>query len=274
VLLKEFLPAPLMHRASGGLTLSVMPGAVPRVRCRLHAVLEASRHLALISHPAVAGVIDCVQAHGTVYLVGPYRQGRTLQSHILASRGQVAKGHAGLSESAVLSVGLDLLQVLGAVHDAGILHLDIKPANLLLTSDGELVLLDFDAAQPMADPGPLAFEARAKVAYTPGFSAPESLLVPASQGPWTDIYAVGACLYACMLGQPPPEGLSRVASDAVPKRLAALQGWYSPLLRSAVRAALELDSRRRPQDVAALTQLLSAAAQALDGEAAQSATVI
>lgn len=264
-----------MHRDSGGLTLSVTPGAVPRLRCRVHAVLEAARHLALISHPAVAGVIDCVQAHGTVYQVGPYRPGRTLQSHIVALRGQAARGHAGLSESAVLSVGLDLLQGLGAVHDAGLLHLDIKPSNLLLTPDGELVLMDFDAAQPMADPGPLlALEARANVAYTPGFSAPESLLASAPRGPWTDIYAVGACLYACMLGHPPPEGPSRVASDAVPQGLAAVQGRYSHLLRSAVRAALELDSRRRPQDVAALRQHLSAAAQALDGEAAQSATVI
>lgn len=263
VLLKEFLPASLMHRPAGQLDPLVRPGAVERVRQGLHAFLDAARNLAVLQHPNVAGVIDCVQAHETVYLVSPYLEGQTLQSHIVAARLQSARRRGCLSEPTVLSVGLDLLHALGVVHEAGLLHLDIKPSNVLLTLNGALVLLDFDAAQPMADPGySRPTSARPRPAFTPGFSAPEAMAGSASQGPWTDLYAVGACLYACMLGHPPQDCLGRAQSDTVPESLAGVHDRYSLALREAVQASLSLGMAQRPQGVLELQHRLLEAAQA------------
>jgi serine/threonine protein kinase len=161
----------------------------------------------------------------------------------------------------VISVGLELLHALDVVHEAGLLHLDIKPSNVLMTLDGGLVLLDFDAAQPWAE---LQHEApagsRSRPAFTPGFSAPEALACETSQGPWTDVYAVGACLYACMLGHPPQDALGRAASDSVPGSLNALADAYSVGLRTAVLQALSLGADARQQRAEAFAlELLQAA---------------
>lgn len=268
VLLKEFLPSALMHRPPGQFEPLIRPGAVDRVRQGLHAFLDAARNLAVLQHPAVACVMDCVQAHETVYLVSPYLEGHTLQAHVVAARQRAGRRH-GLSEASVISVGLDLLQALGVVHEAGLLHLDIKPSNVLMTLDGGLVLLDFDAAQPWAD---LQFtspvESRARPAFTPGFSAPEAMASQASQGPWTDVYAVGACLYACMLGHPPQDALGRAASDSVPDSLNAVAGAYSAGLRAAVLRALSLGVSARHQQVEPFEAELVQAAQSRTSVAA------
>lgn len=258
VLLKEFLPATLMHRPPGQLEPLVRPGTVDRVRKSLYAFLDSARNLALLQHPAVANVIDCVLAHETVYLVSPYLEGQTLQSHIVAARLRAGAQRACLSDEAVISVGLDLLQALAVVHDAGLLHLDIKPSNVLMTLEGGLVLLDFDAAQPLADapweqvsaPGPTgAAGPRLRPAFTPGFSAPEAMAHESSQGPWTDFYAVGACLYACMMGHPPPDCLGRATRDLVPSSLESVAGAYTPALRQVVIDSLSLGIAARPASI-------------------------
>ena len=262
VLLKEYLPAALMHRPPGQFEPLVRPGKVDRVRQGLHAFLDAARNLAVLQHPALATVIDCVHAHETVYLVSPFLEGQTLQSHIVAARLQAARGGACLSESSVISIGLDLLQALAVVHEAGLLHLDIKPSNLLITLEGALVLLDFDAAQPWAElqvakpPG-----LRTRPAFTPGFSAPEAMASESSQGPWTDLYAVGACLYACMLGHPPQDCLGRAQADTVPASLATVDRHYSQALREAVLHSMELGAGSRVQGVRAFEFALGEAAQ-------------
>jgi hypothetical protein len=89
-----------------------------------------------------------------------------------------------------------LLDGLGEVHGSGLLHLDIKPANIWLRTDDSPVLLDFGAARYAVDIGPP--EPRAM--YTPGYAAPEQYHGKFTLGPWTDIYAVGACMYAALTG--------------------------------------------------------------------------
>lgn len=262
VLLKEFLPAALMHRPSGQFAPLVRPGQVDRVRQGLHAFLDSARNLSVLQHPAVASVIDCVQAHETVYLVSPYLEGQTLQAHIVAARMQSPRRRACLSTEAVLSVGLDLLQALEVVHDAGLLHLDIKPSNIFMTLQGGLVLLDFDAAQPLADrPWDQESSPRARPAFTPGFSAPEAMAHESAQGPWTDFYAVGACLYACMLGHPPPDCLGRAQHDTVADSLEAVADTYDRGLRTVVQASLSLGIAARPSSLSQFQTALMEAAQ-------------
>lgn len=274
VLLKEFLPGVLVHRSPGDRTPLVRPGQLSRLRQGLYGFLDGARVLAQMQHPGLASVIDAVACHETVYLVLRHLQGRTLQDLIVAARPRTPG--VCLSEATVTLLALELLQALAVVHEAGLLHLDIKPSNVLMAPDGHPVLLDFDAVQPIPGPdgaptpkslglvlglaghrGSLA----ARPAYTPGFTAPETMAHAASLGPWTDLYAVGACLFAALTGHPPPHCLNRAQDDTVPRSLKALAGHYSPVLLQAVEQTMSLGIAARPACVAALQSLLAPAAQ-------------
>jgi serine/threonine protein kinase len=93
--------------------------------------------------------------------------------------------------------------------------------------------------------------------YTPGFAAPEMYRRDASMGPWTDIYAIGACIYACMQGYPPNEAPQRLEKDRIAVALARLRGVYSDNLIEVVEWCMSLDPLSRPQSVFALQKELS-----------------
>jgi serine/threonine protein kinase len=140
------------------------------------------------------------------------------------------------------------------VHANKLLHLDLKPANIYLRMDGSPLLLDFGAARqtinidaPMLAP-----------MYTPGFAAPELYSKAASLGPWTDIYSIGAAMYACMTRTMPPPVEARKAEDATVAQLAKLEGSYSPELVEMVGSCMALDPLARPQSVFAMQKVLQA----------------
>ena len=282
VLLKEYLPGALVHRLPGDRMPLVRPGRLERMRIGLHGFLDGARVLAQMQHPALASVLDCVSAHETVYLVLRHLQGRTLQEAVVAARLRTNAAQAGgtpracLSEATILGLALDLLNAISVVHEAGLLHLDIKPANLLITPQGQLVLLDFDAVQPIpghesvavmasrderSRPSAAGNTSTYTPAYTPGFSAPETLANAASLTPRTDLYAVGACLYACLLGHPPTHCLARTQDDPIPASLKALQSVYSAGLLHVVESALSIAPSQRPSSATAMADLLASAAQ-------------
>jgi serine/threonine protein kinase len=93
--------------------------------------------------------------------------------------------------------------------------------------------------------------------YTPGFAAPEMYRRDSSMGPWTDIYAIGACIYACMLGFPPAEAPQRAGSDRMAVALKRMQGVYSDNLIEMVHWCMALDPLARPQSVFALQKELN-----------------
>jgi hypothetical protein len=97
--------------------------------------------------------------------------------------------------------------------------------------------------------------------YTPGFAAPEMYQRDAALGPWTDLYAVGACLFACMQGYPPPDVPKRREKDRLDASLTRLKGVYSDSLIQVVRWCMALDPKARPQSVFALQNELNRSAQ-------------
>ena len=118
-----------------------------------------------------------------------FERGRTLQEHIQKHKGEIR-------ESFIRTVFARLLNGLREVHTHKLLHLDIKPSNVYLRNDGQPVLIDFGAArQTLSIDTPLL-----KPMYTPGFAAPEQYNNTRREllGPWTDIYSIGASMYACM----------------------------------------------------------------------------
>lgn len=250
VAIKEYLPAALATRQAGELAPQVLPDKLSLYRLGLKSFFEEGRSLAQISHPAVVSVLNFFRQNETVYLVMNYLQGATLQDFIMAGR-QLKPGIA-FSESTIRSVFEEVLEGLRTVHQHNMLHLDIKPANLFITDDDKAVLIDFGAAREV-----LNKESQfAQPMYTPGFAAPEMYRRDASVGPWTDIYAVGACLYSMMLGYPPQEAAKRREKDPLADMLSRKSAVYSDKLIEVVEWCMTLDPGGRPQSAAELQTAL------------------
>jgi len=248
---KEYLPSSLATRAPGELLPQVQPEKLSLYRLGLKSFFEEGRSLAQISHPSVVSVMNFFRENETVYMVMNYLEGASLQDFIITARDQ--KQAKVFRESTIRSLFDEILRGLRIVHQHKMLHLDIKPANIFITDDNKSVLIDFGAAREV-----LSKEGNfIRPMYTPGFAAPEMYRRDASMGPWTDIYAIGACLYACMQGYPPNEAPQRLEKDRITTALARLRGVYSDNLIEVVEWCMSLDPLSRPQSVFTLQKELS-----------------
>ena len=238
VAIKEYLPSSLSARQPGELVPVIAKANLPVFRIGLKCFFEEGRALALISHPNVVRVLNFFRAHETVYMVMAYESGHALQEHISRLG---AKG-SRLSEAFIRQIFIGVCSGLREVHANKLLHLDLKPANIYLRTDGSPLLLDFGAARRGVDSDTPMLAPM----YTPGFAAPELYTKGAALGPWTDIYSIGAALFACMSGQPPQPSDQRRTEDRMETYLARLEGSFSPELVGMVRNCLSLDPLVRP----------------------------
>jgi serine/threonine protein kinase len=251
VAIKEYLPASLVMRGAGELLPQVATDKLSLYRLGLKSFFEEGRSLAQIAHPSVVSVLNFFRENETVYMVMNYLEGASLQEFIIIARDQ--KQQKVFRESTIRSLFDEILRGLRIVHQHKMLHLDIKPANIFITDDNRAVLIDFGAAREV-----LSKEGNfIRPMYTPGFAAPEMYRRDAAMGPWTDIYAIGACIYACMQGYPPNEAPQRLEKDRLTTALARLRGVYSDNLIEVVEWCMALDPLSRPQSVFALQKELS-----------------
>jgi serine/threonine protein kinase len=245
VAIKEYLPSQLALRKEGDGLPSIAEENLATFRYGMKCFFEEGKSLARLSHPNVVRVLNFFRANETVYLVMRYERGRTLQEHIQARRGAV-------KESFIRHVFTQLLNGLREVHSNKLLHLDIKPANIYIRNDGTPVLIDFGAArQTLADEG-----LRLSPMYTPGFAPPEQYKNRELLGPWSDCYAVGASIYACMAGVAPQPADQRLEKDRYVSAAKMQKGKYSRQLLETVDWCLALDHLKRPQSVFALQKVL------------------
>lgn len=251
VAVKEYLPSSLATREPGQRQPQVAPDKLALYRLGLKSFFEEGRALAQISHASVVSVLNFFRENETVYMVMNYLEGDTLQDFIVTARDM--KRPRVLGEASIRSLFDEILRGLRIVHQHKMLHLDLKPANLFITEDNRAVMLDFGAAREV-----LSKQGRfIRPMYTPGFAAPEMYRRDVPLGPWTDIYAIGASLYACMQGGSPPEATQRQTADRLAQSLARLRGAYSDRLIEVVKWCMALDAMARPQSVFALQRALS-----------------
>ena len=250
VAIKEYLPSSLALRKPGELTPLISADNLPAFRIGLKCFFEEGRALARISHPNVVSVVNFFRANDTVYMVMAYESGRSLQDHILRRRD---KGERPLvSERFIRKMFNQVMNGLREVHANKLLHLDLKPANIYLRMDGTPILLDFGAArQTLRTDLPKLYPM-----YTPGFAAPELYSKNGNLGPWTDIYGIGASMFACMVGAPPQAADQRQTNDKMEDHLHKLEGMYSRELIQVIRWSLRIDPLERPQSVFALQKAL------------------
>ncbi len=251
VAIKEYLPSILVNRAEGELLPRVLDDKLPLYWLGLKSFFEEGRALAQISHPAIVSVLNFFRDNETVYMVMNYLQGDTLQDFIVTASD--LKREKVLRESTIRSLFDDVLHGLRIVHQSQMLHLDIKPANLIIKNDNKPVLIDFGAARQVINKEQ---NESMRPMYTPGFAAPEMYLKDGALGPWTDIYAVGACIFSCMYGHPPVEATTRKSQDKLHSSIERLRGVYSDNLIELVQWCMALEVSARPQSVFALQKQL------------------
>ena len=249
VAVKEYLPSALALRQPGELVPVISKPNLPVFRIGLKCFFEEGRALAKIVHPNVVRVLNFFRANETVYMVMAYESGHSLQEHI-ARMG--AKG-SRVSEGFIRQVFIGVCAGLREVHTNKLLHLDLKPANIYIRTDSTPMLLDFGAArQTFNDDLP-----KVRPMYTPGFAPPELYSKTGSLGPWSDIYSIGASMYACMTGKPPQPADQRQADDQMAARYQELLETYPANLVNMVKTCLEMDPLKRPPSLFALQKDLS-----------------
>jgi len=245
VAIKEYLPSQLALRREGEALPAIAADKLAMFRYGMRCFFEEGRSLAGLSHPNVVRVLNFFRANETAYLVMRYEHGRTLQEHLRARRGAIG-------ENFIRRVFASLLNGLREVHSGKLLHLDIKPANIYIRNDGTPVLIDFGAARQT-----LVID-RMKLApmYTPGFAPPEQYCNRALLGPWSDIYAVGATIFACLAGAAPQPANERLGKDRYVSAARRWEGKYTRHFLDTIDWCLELDHLKRPQSVFALQKVL------------------
>jgi serine/threonine protein kinase len=251
VAIKEYLPSGLALRQPGEMAPVISRQNLPVFRIGLKCFFEEGRALARIVHPNVVRVVNFFRENDTVYMVMAYESGHTLQEHI----GRHGAKGSRVGEAFIRQVFNGVCGGLREVHANRLLHLDLKPANIYLRTDLSPLLLDFGAARqtinadaPMLTP-----------MYTPGYAPPELYTKGAALGPWSDIYSIGAAMFACLSGTPPQPADQRRQEDKMEAQFAQLAGACSAELLATVRACLAIDPLARPQSVFAVQKALQAA---------------
>lgn len=248
VAIKEYLPSALALRQDGELVPAISKANLAVFRIGLKCFFEEGRALARIAHPNVVRVVNFFRAHETVYMVMAYESGHSLQEYIQRQRSKGRK----LGEAFIRQIFTQVLMGLREVHANQLLHLDLKPANIYLRTDGTPMLLDFGAARQTADTD----IPKLTPMYTPGFAPPELYARVGGLGPWSDVYSIGAAMFSCMVGSPPQPADQRKTEDKMAGHYQKLDGAYSAQLIALVRWCLELDPLARPQSVFALQREL------------------
>jgi len=247
VVIKEYIPNKLACRNRNGQVQARDDSTEARfVRGRKLFFQEAST-LATLKHPNIVNVFSFFQANGTVYMVMEYQAGENLQ-HYLQSRGK------GLSERFLRTVFPPLLDGLELIHNNDLLHLDIKPGNIHIRRGGQPLLLDFGAVHGF----PQSRQEQPGQVISPGFSPTEQYETHGYVGPWTDLYAIGATMRACIEGRAPVDAKRRRERDTLKPAQFAFRDRYADNLLRAIDWAMELDPTLRPQSVAAFRAALTA----------------
>lgn len=248
VAIKEYLPSSLATRDPTTSAIQLHGADSADIfKWGLERFLEEARILAKLSHPNIIRVFYFMPLNNTGYMIMEFEEGEVLRDW----SARFPDGRPPQDE--IFKFLTPLLDALRVVHDVGIAHRDIKPDNIYMRRDGSPVLLDFGAARNII--GARSHTLAAIVAS--GYSPNEQYGNVTEQGPWTDIYALGAVLYRLITGTTPPDAPSRIEANLseTPDPCLKLSeqnitGFDADFL-SAIDWALQLRPKDRPQNIEA-----------------------
>lgn len=201
VVIKENMPTTFAFRKETTYTVSPLSAATAEgYNWAKSRFIDEACLLASLDHPNIVKVTEAFEAYNTAYYVMPHVNGREL--------GKAAPKHDAITEDWLAPVLTTLLNALRYLHDKNIFHRDIKPNNILLKENGELILIDFGAARQVVA------ERSATLLQTPGYTPIEQIQHGGNRGAWSDIYSLGATCYCLITGQCPPDSLTRMCDPA------------------------------------------------------------
>ncbi len=244
VAVKEFFMKEHCNRDSGNSYVSVPSvGSKELVERFKEKFLKEARLIASFDHSNIIRIHDVFEENGTAYYVMEYLEGESL-SALVARCGAI-------DEQVALRYTRQVADALAEVHAGSLLHLDVKPANIMLNKKGEAVLIDFGISKHYDETG--SQTSSAAVGISEGYAPLEQYEAGAlsSFTPATDIYALGATLYYQVTGQRPPK-----AGDVMNDGLPVLPSDISPEVRAAIEVAMQPRRKDRPQSVAEFLSLL------------------
>jgi serine/threonine protein kinase/uncharacterized membrane protein len=249
VALKEFFPSHGAVRVNDATVRAKSDEDQPEFEAGLRSFLGEARLMARFRHRNIAQVRRFFEQQGTGYIVQDFEPGQTLGRRLNA-------GPLGEAELRTLLSGV--LDGLEMVHERAILHRDLKPDNIIIREDGSPVLIDFGAARDFAGRHSRSITTIASGGYTP----PEQWGLEGQQGPWSDLYALGAIAYRCVTGNSPPVSLQRLRNDPLIPAATAVAGRYAPELLEAIDWMLAIDEDKRPSSVMAVRETLQGTSHA------------
>lgn len=212
VAVKEFYPREVVARSSMDHTTVKLVNRdnTAQFQKGLNSFLEEANGLARFNNTdKIVNVYDFFEQNGTAYIVMEYLRGKSLSRY--------AKDHGGkISVSAAINVIMKMCEALSYVHGAGMVHRDISPDNIFVEKTGKIKLIDFGAARESYGNE----EKTLSIVLKPNYAPPEQFRKKSRQGPWTDVYALGATVYKLLTGRTPDQAIDRIMEDEmqVPSR--------------------------------------------------------
>lgn len=253
VAIKEYYPGNLVCRVANG--IDVVPYSEEHGRSfdagRVKFLEEARTLARLREVPAIVDVQDFFEANGTAYIVMELLEGRTLKRYVAEQNGR-------LDVRRTLAVLTPIMRALQSVHDQGMIHRDISPDNIFITTKGDRKLLDFGAARQAAARQAAGDGGGLTVMLKPGYAPPEQYAPDGRQGPWTDVYALCATAYCTLTGKAPPDATSRFMDDRVPS-FASMGATVPASVEKVIMTGISMRWQDRPQSMLELMKSLTAA---------------
>lgn len=255
VAIKEYMPSALAARDPDHYSV-VLTGRVEKdYQYGMDRFLEEARILArLQSTPHIVSVQNYFKENGTAYFVMEYIDGMSLKAYLEQNGDRI-------SCEQTIAILKPVMEALVQVHAMNLLHRDISPDNIYITAKGESRLLDFGAARFALGDGKSV-----SVILKHGYAPEEQYSNHGNQGPWTDVYAMGATMYRCITGQLPPDSVERLHNDTI--KMPSELGIHIPSsVENAMMKALAVKSEDRFPNMEAFIRALSGSRSVFSGMA-------
>lgn len=202
---------------------------------------KEARRLRSLSNPHIVKVYDLFEENGTAYYVMDYVDGENLSARL-------KRTNAPLAESEVRNYLNQILDGLEAIHNEGMFHLDIKPANIMVDSHDVVKLIDFGASKQQSTVGGATMSTG--ISYTNGYAPSEQMAQSYDKfGPWTDFYALGATMYKLLTNQDPPSVSDLSEDETEDKHLALPMSNVSEEMKKLMVWMLQVNRLKRPKNV-------------------------
>ena len=205
---------------------------------------EARKMAKLRSIPSVVGVNSVFIQNETAYIVMDFIEGETLLKKL--------QREGPMDYGTCVTLMTPIMQALSEVHKHGIIHRDISPDNIMVQSDGKLILLDLGAAKDLDIQGKDGNVQSSQMVAKHGFSPVEQYGQAGKIGPWTDVYAMAATIYYCCTGVLPPSATDRMIEDTLTCRPRLTKEQFDVLA-----FCMSVLPQKRPQNMDALLQIVT-----------------